>query len=148
MEVSYLCKSSPFIYQPSFSSSTFVLFFFKLGEKLPQREEPEETFADHEYYCKECDDGGDLLLCDFCTLSYHLTCLNPPLQKIPDGEWKCPHCVVSRCFLSSSCHSDVIEPVSTLFVLFLVARETAQVSRVENNHMAMARFQNETGRRT
>jgi hypothetical protein len=43
-------------------------------------------------YCTVCDDGGDLLLCDACHRCYHLLCLTPPLNEVPEGDWLCPHC--------------------------------------------------------
>jgi hypothetical protein len=43
-------------------------------------------------YCMACDDGGDLIVCDTCEHAYHPECLNPPLETIPKGEWKCPRC--------------------------------------------------------
>ena len=43
-------------------------------------------------WCHVCDDGGDLLMCDGCTRAYHPGCLNPPLKRIPEGEWFCPRC--------------------------------------------------------
>ena len=36
--------------------------------------------------------GGELLCCDFCNLVYHLECLDPPMEQIPDGKWECPEC--------------------------------------------------------
>ena len=42
--------------------------------------------------CEICHDVGELLICDGCELSYHTTCLDPPLETIPDGEWYCPLC--------------------------------------------------------
>ncbi|KAH7891008.1 regulator of chromosome condensation 1/beta-lactamase-inhibitor protein II [Phlebopus sp. FC_14] len=46
--------------------------------------------------CLVCDkDNGDddpALECDKCDHPYHLGCLNPPLQSVPDGEWFCPKC--------------------------------------------------------
>lgn len=47
--------------------------------------------------CIVCDkDNGDddpALECDKCDHPYHLGCLNPPLEAIPEGEWFCPKCV-------------------------------------------------------
>eukprot|EP00850_Spirogloea_muscicola_P005371 SM000024S07833 [mRNA] locus=s24:859927:867669:+ [translate_table: standard] len=46
-----------------------------------------------------CPTGSQLLLCDSCPRSYHLACLNPPLQSsddLPEGEWHCPKCVASQ----------------------------------------------------
>ncbi|TFK89603.1 RCC1/BLIP-II [Polyporus arcularius HHB13444] len=46
--------------------------------------------------CVVCDqDNGDddaPLECDKCDYPYHLKCLDPPLDAIPDGEWFCPEC--------------------------------------------------------
>uniref|UniRef100_A0A3Q1F526 PHD-type domain-containing protein n=1 Tax=Acanthochromis polyacanthus TaxID=80966 RepID=A0A3Q1F526_9TELE len=55
--------------------------------------------TDHQDYCefcRVCKDGGELLCCDTCPSSYHIHCLNPPLPEIPNGEWICPRCKVSR----------------------------------------------------
>ncbi|KAL0571375.1 hypothetical protein V5O48_010591 [Marasmius crinis-equi] len=41
--------------------------------------------------CKK--DSGDPLECDKCDNPYHLSCLNPPLSAVPEGEWFCPKCV-------------------------------------------------------
>ncbi|KAG2143761.1 regulator of chromosome condensation 1/beta-lactamase-inhibitor protein II [Suillus bovinus] len=47
--------------------------------------------------CVVCDkDNGDddpALECDKCDHPYHLGCLDPPLEAIPEGEWFCPKCV-------------------------------------------------------
>eukprot|EP00795_Rhopilema_esculentum_P000042 gene42-9646_t len=51
--------------------------------------------------CKECSCcvcGGKhqperQIICDECEMAYHLDCLNPPLESIPDeDEWYCPEC--------------------------------------------------------
>ncbi|KAK7435367.1 hypothetical protein VKT23_019722 [Stygiomarasmius scandens] len=46
--------------------------------------------------CMVCgrDNGDDdsPLECDKCDSPYHLGCLKPPLQSLPDGEWFCPRC--------------------------------------------------------
>ncbi|XP_031695346.1 histone-lysine N-methyltransferase 2D-like [Anarrhichthys ocellatus] len=43
--------------------------------------------------CGEASDPGRLLLCDDCDISYHTYCLDPPLQTVPKGAWKCKWCV-------------------------------------------------------
>ena len=76
------------------------------GEGLPEEgdssgddgeddEEEEEDDSQHDQFCKVCKEGGDVILCDFCSCVYHLHCLNPPLKEVPEGEWKCPRCTVS-----------------------------------------------------
>lgn len=46
--------------------------------------------------CVVCNrDNGDddsPLACDKCDHPYHLKCLDPPLDMVPDGEWFCPEC--------------------------------------------------------
>ncbi|XP_028396400.1 PHD finger protein 12-like [Dendronephthya gigantea] len=34
---------------------------------------------------------GDLIECDFCPLSFHTNCLQPPLTNKPTGMWMCPN---------------------------------------------------------
>ncbi|KAH9514336.1 hypothetical protein Btru_028794 [Bulinus truncatus] len=46
--------------------------------------------------CEGCGgpyDEGRLLLCDDCDISYHTYCLDPPLETVPKGNWKCKWCV-------------------------------------------------------
>ncbi|KAI5103767.1 histone-lysine N-methyltransferase 2C isoform X5, partial [Silurus meridionalis] len=43
--------------------------------------------------CGQASDPGRLLLCDECDISYHTYCLDPPLQNVPSGSWKCKWCV-------------------------------------------------------
>ena len=49
--------------------------------------------------CRICRRKGDpekMLLCDGCDDSYHTFCLNPPLNEIPRGDWRCPCCVAEE----------------------------------------------------
>lgn len=48
-------------------------------------------FTNHDY-CDGCFEGGELLCCDDCPASYHLFCLDPPLECIPAGDWSCKRC--------------------------------------------------------
>jgi hypothetical protein len=43
--------------------------------------------------CSICGDGGSLLICDGCEREFHMTCMNPPLAKVPEGRWECDECV-------------------------------------------------------
>ncbi len=51
----------------------------------------------------ECED--ELLICEFCEVSYHMTCLDPPLSSVPPGDWSCPTCVaeVDTCGEALTC---------------------------------------------
>lgn len=49
-----------------------------------------------EGHCSVCKSGlADhlMLMCDACDSLFHLTCLDPPLDSIPDGEWLCDTCI-------------------------------------------------------
>ena len=54
--------------------------------------EEEGERDEHQEFCSECRDGGDLICCENCPASYHLGCLDPPLSQIPEGVWLCPRC--------------------------------------------------------
>jgi hypothetical protein len=43
-------------------------------------------------YCVVCEDGGDMIVCDGCSGLYHLYCIDPPLDKIPEDDWFCQKC--------------------------------------------------------
>lgn len=62
-----------------------------LKPKIKDRtEEGYET--DHQDYCDVCKQGGEIILCDSCPRAFHLVCLDPPLDKAPEGKWPCPVC--------------------------------------------------------
>ncbi|CAO2585165.1 E3 ubiquitin-protein ligase UHRF2 [Lemmus lemmus] len=50
----------------------------------------------HMCSCHKCGEKRDpnmQLLCDECNMAYHIYCLSPPLDKIPEEEyWYCPSC--------------------------------------------------------
>lgn len=48
-------------------------------------------------YCASCGGNGELLCCDGCTRSFHLSCVDPPLvdDQMP-AEWFCNTCLSSR----------------------------------------------------
>ena len=43
-------------------------------------------------FCRTCKEGGELLCCEVCPNAYHLKCVDPPLDAIPDEPWTCPRC--------------------------------------------------------
>nr|CAI5859935.1 unnamed protein product [Callosobruchus analis] len=53
--------------------------------------------------CRECgcricagkENWASIILCDECNFGYHLSCLDPPLDSVPDEEyWYCPDCKI------------------------------------------------------
>uniref|UniRef100_A0A6I8QVT9 Chromodomain helicase DNA-binding protein 5 n=1 Tax=Xenopus tropicalis TaxID=8364 RepID=A0A6I8QVT9_XENTR len=67
----------------------------KRGKRVKKKKKVEEGDGyetDHQDYCEVCQQGGEIILCDTCPRAYHLVCLDPELEKAPEGKWSCPHC--------------------------------------------------------
>lgn len=39
--------------------------------------------------CQQEDDDDQMMLCDHCDAAYHIYCLDPPLEVVPEGNWNC-----------------------------------------------------------
>lgn len=44
--------------------------------------------------CGQRNDEARLILCDDCDISYHIYCMDPPLDFVPHGNWKCKWCAI------------------------------------------------------
>ncbi|XP_026203770.1 chromodomain-helicase-DNA-binding protein 4-like isoform X2 [Anabas testudineus] len=70
------------------------------SKKKPPKNKPKRKKAedgdgyetDHQDYCEVCQQGGEIILCDTCPRAYHMVCLDPDMEKAPEGTWSCPHC--------------------------------------------------------
>ena len=79
----------------------------KMGDINECARENPKAHSD-EGVCKLCGvnkDDKNVLLCDMCDSGYHTYCLNPPLAKIPHGNWYCPSCVTGNCITQGSSQS-------------------------------------------
>ncbi|NWU82806.1 AIRE regulator, partial [Onychorhynchus coronatus] len=56
---------------------------------------PTPLGQENEDECAACGDGGELICCDGCPRAFHLSCLVPPLPRVPSGTWRCGSCVTS-----------------------------------------------------
>ncbi|KAF5316310.1 hypothetical protein D9619_006834 [Psilocybe cf. subviscida] len=55
---------------------------------------PEEVNPPPMCVCnKDYGEDDSPLECDKCDAPWHLKCLDPPLDGVPDGEWFCPDCI-------------------------------------------------------
>ncbi|MCO5612680.1 hypothetical protein L7F22_066949 [Adiantum nelumboides] len=71
-----------------------------MGVRVSEDEEDEEDDDDdgidwHDDVCRVCRDGGELLMCDGCSSSFHSVCLH--LRSIPKGKWYCSECTCAKC---------------------------------------------------
>ncbi|XP_061364383.1 increased DNA methylation 1-like [Gastrolobium bilobum] len=55
----------------------------------------DNVYKDNDNICSICRYGGELVLCDTCPSSFHLSCLG--LEQVPDGDWFCPPCCCKIC---------------------------------------------------
>ena len=68
----------------------------------PSRCSDDEAEAVEATACATCgsteDEPGsnDILLCDACDAGYHMRCLQPPLEAVPEGDWFCAQCAAAR----------------------------------------------------
>ncbi|RYR79585.1 hypothetical protein Ahy_A01g004389 [Arachis hypogaea] len=51
--------------------------------------------GENDNICSVCHYGGNLILCDQCPSSFHVTCLAD--EVIPEGDWFCPSCRCAVC---------------------------------------------------
>ncbi|XP_047186277.1 chromodomain-helicase-DNA-binding protein 4a isoform X2 [Scophthalmus maximus] len=64
----------------------------KSKPKKKKAEDGDGYETDHQDYCEVCQQGGEIILCDTCPRAYHMVCLDPDMEKAPEGTWSCPHC--------------------------------------------------------
>ena len=43
--------------------------------------------------CGDWQHAKYLLICEICVHAFHTFCLNPPVEELPRGKWRCPYCV-------------------------------------------------------
>jgi hypothetical protein len=65
-----------------------------VGVGKPAKSKKEPVIDGSNENCEICNKEGNLLCCDTCSLVFHLHCLRPKLDFIPDGPWSCPYCVL------------------------------------------------------
>jgi hypothetical protein len=76
-------------------SDDYRLLKTVLNEEHSRIEMPSAEKHDHDE-CAICGDGGNLLICDGCDGEFHMDCLKPPLESVPEGRWECDECVDSK----------------------------------------------------
>lgn len=45
-----------------------------------------------EDHCRVCHRLGDMVVCEMCNGVYHLACLDPPMDDVPEYDWQCYVC--------------------------------------------------------
>ncbi|KAI6201100.1 hypothetical protein M3Y96_00805500 [Aphelenchoides besseyi] len=65
----------------------------RLAKKKRENEKKSALQEEHQNHCEECGQVGELILCDGCPKAYHLVCIDPDMNEIPEGLWLCKSCV-------------------------------------------------------
>ncbi|XP_049831961.1 nucleosome-remodeling factor subunit NURF301 isoform X2 [Schistocerca gregaria] len=58
-------------------------------------------------HCRICHRLGDLLCCETCPAVYHLDCIDPPMEDIPEEDWQCGVCRAHKVSGVTDCIPDV-----------------------------------------
>ncbi|XP_069050734.1 nucleosome-remodeling factor subunit BPTF isoform X2 [Lepisosteus oculatus] len=67
-----------------------------LTTNIAREELLSEGVIQYDDHCRVCHKLGDLLCCETCSAVYHLECVKPPLEEVPEDEWQCEICVAHK----------------------------------------------------
>lgn len=70
-----------------------------LSDEERSSEDEDEQASDDDEGCVACGRNNrptKMLLCDSCDKPFHLSCLSPPLNSIPKGDWICNNCIIGN----------------------------------------------------
>uniref|UniRef100_A0A8C3GCK0 Bromodomain PHD finger transcription factor n=1 Tax=Cyclopterus lumpus TaxID=8103 RepID=A0A8C3GCK0_CYCLU len=90
------CEDYPF--EPLESKIKVLQFLVDqfLATNIAREELMSEGVVAYDDHCRVCHRLGDLLCCETCSAVYHLECVKPPLQEVPEDEWQCEVCVAHK----------------------------------------------------
>lgn len=93
-----LQEGEDYPYQPLESKVKVLQFLVDqfLATNIAREELMWEGVVAYDDHCRVCHRLGDLLCCETCSAVYHLECVKPPLQEVPEDEWQCEVCVAHR----------------------------------------------------
>ncbi|XP_037313950.2 PHD finger protein 12 isoform X2 [Pungitius pungitius] len=98
------------------------------------------------FLCNRSCRLAPLIQCDYCSLLFHMDCLNPPLTALPAGKWMCPnhieHLVLnqrslslsSRCQLFDHFQDRMSQHAVKLDFLRRVHRQNTPIRRTIHHH--------------
>lgn len=58
-------------------------------------------------HCRICHRLGDLLCCETCPAVFHLECVEPPMEDVPEEDWQCSVCRAHKVSGVMDCIPDV-----------------------------------------
>ncbi|KAG5684984.1 hypothetical protein PVAND_014187 [Polypedilum vanderplanki] len=97
-------------------------------KELTGDDEEEQEFTPCEI-CRRIDREDVMLLCDGCDKGFHMDCLDPPLDQIPNNNWYCSACENNESDSSSDESEEVEEETANEIIL----REQPQIVRTRQS---------------
>ncbi|XP_069807678.1 nucleosome-remodeling factor subunit BPTF isoform X3 [Dendropsophus ebraccatus] len=96
-------------YGPIESKVQVLLFLVDqfLTTNMAREELMAEGVIQYDDHCRVCHKLGDLLCCETCSAVYHLECVKPPLEEVPEDEWQCEVCVAHKVSGVSDCIAEI-----------------------------------------
>uniref|UniRef100_G3NV03 Bromodomain PHD finger transcription factor n=1 Tax=Gasterosteus aculeatus aculeatus TaxID=481459 RepID=G3NV03_GASAC len=67
-----------------------------LATNIAREELMSDGSMQYDDHCRVCHRLGELLCCETCFAVYHLECVKPPLEEVPEDEWQCEICVAHK----------------------------------------------------
>ncbi|XP_075701789.1 nucleosome-remodeling factor subunit BPTF isoform X2 [Rhinoderma darwinii] len=96
-------------YGPIESKVQVLLFLVDqfLTTNMAREELMSEGVIQYDDHCRVCHKLGDLLCCETCSAVYHLECVKPPLEEVPEDEWQCEVCVAHKVSGVNDCIAEI-----------------------------------------
>ncbi|CAH2291942.1 nucleosome-remodeling factor subunit BPTF-like isoform X7 [Pelobates cultripes] len=96
-------------YGPIESKVQVLLFLVDqfLTTNMAREELMSEGVIQYDDHCRVCHKLGDLLCCETCSAVYHLECVKPPLEEVPEDEWQCEVCVAHKVSGVNDCVAEI-----------------------------------------
>ncbi|XP_073516429.1 nucleosome-remodeling factor subunit BPTF isoform X3 [Phyllobates terribilis] len=102
-------EADDYPYGPIQSKVQVLLFLVDqfLTTNMAREELMSEGVIQYDDHCRVCHKLGDLLCCETCSAVYHLECVKPPLQEVPEDEWQCEVCVTHKVSGVNDCVAEI-----------------------------------------
>ncbi|XP_073435899.1 nucleosome-remodeling factor subunit BPTF isoform X3 [Dendrobates tinctorius] len=102
-------EADDYPYGPIQSKVQVLLFLVDqfLTTNMAREELMTEGVIQYDDHCRVCHKLGDLLCCETCSAVYHLECVKPPLEEVPEDEWQCEVCVVHKVSGVNDCVAEI-----------------------------------------
>lgn len=111
-------------------------------ELMKEMEDPMTGVLDRDgkpFICYKCEMGkseesSELIKCDYCPLSWHLDCLNPPMASVKKlgSKWKCPNHADSVVKLRRKMHNQPLIKVESTATTEVPGDSHVDISNVED----------------